>query len=57
MTQVLLPNTAHLFMVHQSLPIWLNDVVDWLSAKGRAAGPTRSACALHGLRGAVRALR
>jgi pimeloyl-ACP methyl ester carboxylesterase len=32
--QVLLPNTAHLFMVHQSLPIWLNDVVDWLSAKG-----------------------
>jgi pimeloyl-ACP methyl ester carboxylesterase len=37
--QVLLPNTAHLFMVHQSLPIWLNDVVDWLSAKGvRPAG-------------------
>jgi pimeloyl-ACP methyl ester carboxylesterase len=32
--QVLLPNTAHLFMVHQSLPIWLNDVVDWLRAKG-----------------------
>jgi hypothetical protein len=32
--QVLLPNTAHLFMVHQSLPIWLNDVVDWLGAKG-----------------------
>jgi pimeloyl-ACP methyl ester carboxylesterase len=32
--QVLLPNTAHLFMVHRSLPIWLNDVVDWLSAKG-----------------------
>jgi hypothetical protein len=21
-------------MVHQSLPIWLNDVVDWLTAKG-----------------------
>jgi pimeloyl-ACP methyl ester carboxylesterase len=33
-TQLLLANTAHLFMVHQSLPIWLNDVVDWLTAKG-----------------------
>ena len=32
--QVLLPKTAHLFMVHQSLPVWLNDVVDWLIAKG-----------------------
>jgi pimeloyl-ACP methyl ester carboxylesterase len=33
-TQVLLPNTAHLFMVHKSLPTWLNDVVGWLRAKG-----------------------
>jgi pimeloyl-ACP methyl ester carboxylesterase len=32
--QVLLPNTAHLFMVHQSLPVWVNDVVDWLSTRG-----------------------
>jgi pimeloyl-ACP methyl ester carboxylesterase len=32
--QVLLPNTAHLFMVHRSLPTWINDVVDWLSTKG-----------------------
>ena len=32
--QVLLPDTAHLFMVHQSLPVWVNDVVDWLSTRG-----------------------
>jgi pimeloyl-ACP methyl ester carboxylesterase len=32
--QLLLPNTAHLFMAHQSLPIWVNDVVDWLATKG-----------------------
>jgi pimeloyl-ACP methyl ester carboxylesterase len=39
-TQLLLPNTAHLFMVHQSLPLWLNHVVDWLSDKGvRPAHP------------------
>jgi hypothetical protein len=25
-------------MVHQSLPIWLNDVVGWLDAKGIASG-------------------
>jgi pimeloyl-ACP methyl ester carboxylesterase len=37
-SQVLLPDTAHLFMVHQSLPIWLNDVVGWLDAKGIASG-------------------
>jgi pimeloyl-ACP methyl ester carboxylesterase len=41
-TQVLLPNTAHLFMVHKSLPTWLNDVVSWLRAKGiRPAGHAR----------------
>jgi pimeloyl-ACP methyl ester carboxylesterase len=33
-TQLLLPNTAHLFMVHQSLPIWVNHVVDWLRSEG-----------------------
>jgi len=33
-TQVLLPNTAHLFMVHQSLPTWVDDVVNWLTAHG-----------------------
>ena len=38
-TQLLLPDTAHLFMVHQSLPLWLNYVVDWLSRRGLR--PTR----------------
>ena len=33
-SQLLFPNTAHLFMVHQSLPVWLNDVVGWLSSRG-----------------------
>ena len=33
-SQVLLPNTAHLFMVHQSLPTWVDDVVNWLTAHG-----------------------
>ena len=33
-TQLLLRDTAHLFMVHQSLPVWANHVVAWLSAKG-----------------------
>ena len=34
MTQLLLADTAHLFMAHQSLPIWLNYVVNWLSDRG-----------------------
>jgi pimeloyl-ACP methyl ester carboxylesterase len=38
-TQLLLPNTAHLFMVHQTLPIWINDVYRWLRRHGVA--PTR----------------
>ncbi len=38
-TQLLLSDTAHLFMVHQSLPIWLNYVVGWLSDRGLR--PTR----------------
>jgi pimeloyl-ACP methyl ester carboxylesterase len=33
-TQLLLPDTAHLFMVHQTLPLWVNDVYDWLRANG-----------------------
>ncbi len=35
-TQLLLPDTAHLFMVHRSLPTWVDDVVGWLSAHGLA---------------------
>ncbi len=39
-TQLLLADTAHLFMVHQSLPTWLNYVVDWLGRRGlRPARP------------------
>jgi pimeloyl-ACP methyl ester carboxylesterase len=38
-THLLLSDTAHLFMVHQSLPIWLNYVVRWLSDRGLQ--PTR----------------
>ena len=33
-TQLLLPNTAHLFMVHKSLPTWVDQVVNWLTARG-----------------------
>ncbi|MFZ1992719.1 MAG: alpha/beta fold hydrolase [Solirubrobacteraceae bacterium] len=33
-SQLLFADTAHLFMVHQSLPVWLNDVVGWLSSRG-----------------------
>ena len=33
-TQLLLPNTAHLFMVHRSLPDWVDYVVNWLSSHG-----------------------
>jgi pimeloyl-ACP methyl ester carboxylesterase len=40
-TRLLLPNTAHLFMVHQSLPLWVNYVVGWLSAKGLAPARPR----------------
>jgi hypothetical protein len=39
-TQLLLRNTAHPFMAHQSLPIWVNCAVRWLRAKGvRPAKP------------------
>jgi hypothetical protein len=30
----MLPNTAHLFMVHRSLPDWVDYVVNWLSSRG-----------------------
>lgn len=40
-TMLLLPNTAHLFMVHQSLPLWVNDVVGWLAAKDLAPARPR----------------
>ena len=33
-TMLVLPDTAHLFMVHQSLPMWVNYVVAWLTEKG-----------------------
>jgi pimeloyl-ACP methyl ester carboxylesterase len=33
-TQLLLPNTAHLFMVHKSLPTWVDRVVNWLTGHG-----------------------
>jgi pimeloyl-ACP methyl ester carboxylesterase len=33
-TRLLLPNTAHLFMVHKSLPRWVDYVVGWLTAHG-----------------------
>jgi hypothetical protein len=34
-----LPNTAHLFMVHRSLPRWVDYVVNWLGAHGLAGKP------------------
>jgi pimeloyl-ACP methyl ester carboxylesterase len=37
-TQLLLPDTGHLFMVHRSLPTWVDHVVDWLAAHGLGAG-------------------
>ena len=33
-SQLLVPDTAHLFMVHRSLPTWVDDVVNWLGAHG-----------------------
>jgi pimeloyl-ACP methyl ester carboxylesterase len=35
-TQLLLPDTAHLFMVHRSLPEWVDYTVNWLGAHGLA---------------------
>jgi pimeloyl-ACP methyl ester carboxylesterase len=33
-TQWIVPDTAHLFMVHRSLPAWIDYVVNWLSSRG-----------------------
>jgi pimeloyl-ACP methyl ester carboxylesterase len=33
-SQLILPNTGHLFMAHTSLPIWVHYVVNWLRAHG-----------------------
>jgi pimeloyl-ACP methyl ester carboxylesterase len=42
-TQLMLPNTAHLFMVHRSLASWVDYVVNWLGARGiGATAPTPS---------------
>jgi pimeloyl-ACP methyl ester carboxylesterase len=38
-TQLLLPNTAHLFMVHKSLPTWVDYVVNWLASRGLTTTP------------------
>jgi pimeloyl-ACP methyl ester carboxylesterase len=38
-THLLLPNTAHLFMVHTSLSTWVDDVVNWLTARGVPGTP------------------
>ncbi len=33
-TQWIVPNTAHLFMVHTSLPSWIDYVSKWLTSRG-----------------------
>jgi pimeloyl-ACP methyl ester carboxylesterase len=33
-SQLILPNTGHLFMAHKSLPIWIHHVVHWLREHG-----------------------
>ena len=33
-TQWIVPNTAHLFMVHKSLPSWIDYVTNWLTSRG-----------------------
>jgi hypothetical protein len=38
-SQLLLPETGHLFMVHRSLPQWVDHVVNWLSVHGVAGTP------------------
>jgi pimeloyl-ACP methyl ester carboxylesterase len=38
-SQLLLPDTAHLFMVHRSLPVWVDYVVNWLTSHGIAGTP------------------
>jgi pimeloyl-ACP methyl ester carboxylesterase len=38
-SQLILPDTGHLFMAHRSLPIWVDYVVHWLRARGISASP------------------
>jgi pimeloyl-ACP methyl ester carboxylesterase len=38
-TQLLLPDTAHLFMVHRSLSNWVDYVVNWLASHGVSGSP------------------
>jgi hypothetical protein len=38
-TQVILPDTAHLFMVHRSLASWADYVVNWLASHGIKGTP------------------
>jgi pimeloyl-ACP methyl ester carboxylesterase len=38
-TQLLLPQTGHLFQAHTSLPTWVDHVVDWLSSHGTPGTP------------------
>ncbi len=40
-TRLLLPNTAHLFMVHRSLASWVDHVVSWLTAHRLGTPRTR----------------
>jgi pimeloyl-ACP methyl ester carboxylesterase len=42
-SQLLFPDTAHLFMVHRSLAEWVDDVVNWLSAHGISGTPSSTA--------------
>jgi pimeloyl-ACP methyl ester carboxylesterase len=36
-SQLILPDTGHLFMAHRSLPIWIHYVVHWLHSRGIGA--------------------
>jgi pimeloyl-ACP methyl ester carboxylesterase len=38
-SQLLLPNTGHLFMAHRSLPEWVDHVVNWLGAHAVSGTP------------------
>jgi pimeloyl-ACP methyl ester carboxylesterase len=37
-SQIILPDTGHLFQVHASLAPWVDDVVSWLDARGLGTG-------------------
>jgi pimeloyl-ACP methyl ester carboxylesterase len=42
-SQLILPDTGHLFMAHRSLPIWIDHVVRWLGSLGLSARPDAGA--------------